>query len=76
MAADIISRHRPLALLAAAVLAQVMILAYQIKREHNVRLIRYWAAEVFTPAGQRGNLGLLQGGWSLERVLCAAPRPR
>src|ERR1700677_5158315 len=66
MAADIISRHRPLALLAAAVLAQVLILAYQIKREHNVRLIRYWAAEVFTPAGRAGTWGLdkVAGVWN------------
>ena len=57
-----ISRHRPLALLAAAVLAQVMILAYQIKREHDVRLIRYWAAEVFTPAGRAGTWGFSKVG--------------
>jgi rod shape-determining protein MreC len=51
---DVFPRHRPLALLAATVLAQVLLLAYQIKREHEVRLIRYWAAEVFTPAGRVG----------------------
>lgn len=58
---DIISRHRPLALLAAVVLAQVMLLAYQIKREHDVRLIRYWAAEVYTPTGEAGT-------WAFSKI--------
>jgi rod shape-determining protein MreC len=60
-----ISRHRPLALLAAAVLAQVMVLAYQIKREHDVRLLRYWAAEVVTPTGRAGTWGFskVAGVW-------------
>ena len=64
--ADIISRHRPLALLAAALLAQVLLLAYQIKREHNIRLIRYWAADVFTPAGRAGTWGFgkVSGVWN------------
>jgi rod shape-determining protein MreC len=50
---EIFSRHRPLALLAAALLAQVLLLAFQIKRANDVRLIRYWAAEIVTP-GERG----------------------
>lgn len=60
------SRHRPLALLAVAVVAQVMILAYQIKREHDVRLLRYWAAEIFTPTGRAGTWGLsrVTGVWN------------
>ncbi|MGA2510026.1 MAG: rod shape-determining protein MreC [Candidatus Acidiferrales bacterium] len=57
----IFSRHRPLALLATAVLAQVLLLAFQIKREHDVRLIRYWADAVVTPF-ERG------GTWSFSRV--------
>ncbi|HXQ26294.1 MAG TPA: rod shape-determining protein MreC [Candidatus Acidoferrales bacterium] len=55
------SRHRPLALLAAAVLAQVLLLAFQIKREHDVRLIRYWTAAVVMPV-ERG------GTWALSKV--------
>jgi rod shape-determining protein MreC len=50
---EIFSRHRPLALLAATLLAQVLLLAFQIKRANDVRLIRYWAAEIVTP-GERG----------------------
>jgi rod shape-determining protein MreC len=46
---DTYSRHRPLALLAIVVLAQVLLLAFQIKGEHDVRLIRFWAVELVTP---------------------------
>jgi rod shape-determining protein MreC len=48
------SRHRPLALLAGVVLAQVLLLAFQIKRENNVRLVRYWAVEILTPLERAG----------------------
>jgi rod shape-determining protein MreC len=58
---DIFSRHRSLALLAGAVLAQVLLLAFQVKREHDVRLIRYWATEVVTP-GERA------GTWAFSKV--------
>ncbi|MDE3110345.1 MAG: rod shape-determining protein MreC, partial [Acidobacteriota bacterium] len=50
---EALSRHRPLALLAALVVGQVLLLAFQIKRNSNVRLIRYWAAEIVTP-GEKG----------------------
>jgi rod shape-determining protein MreC len=50
---EVLSRHRPLALLAALVVAQVLLLAFQIKRNSNVRLIRYWAAAIVTP-GEKG----------------------
>ncbi len=50
---EVLSRHRPLALLAIAIIAQVLLLAFQIKRNSNVRLIRYWAAAVVTP-GEKG----------------------
>lgn len=46
---EILTRHRPLALLAALIVAQVLLLAFQIKRNSNVRLIRYWATEIVTP---------------------------
>jgi rod shape-determining protein MreC len=49
-----LSRHRPLSLLAAVVLAQVLLLAFQIKRDHDVRLIRYWAAAVVMPLERGG----------------------
>jgi rod shape-determining protein MreC len=58
---DIFSRHRSLAWLAGAVLAQILLLAFQIKREHDVRLIRYWATEIVTP-GERA------GTWAFSKV--------
>jgi rod shape-determining protein MreC len=56
-----LSRHRPLALLAAVVLAQVLLLAFQIKRDHDVRLIRYWTTAVVTPFESGGT-------WSFSKV--------
>jgi rod shape-determining protein MreC len=56
-----ISRHRPLALLAGLILAQVLLLAFQIKGDHQVRLIRYWTVEALMPF-ERG------GTWSFSRV--------
>ena len=63
---DIFSRHRPLALLAGVVLAQILLLAFQIKREHDVRLIRYWAVQVMTPAERGGTWGFstIRGIWT------------
>src|SRR3981081_1009644 len=43
------SRDKSLTLLAAVVVAQIMLLAVQIKRERQVRLIRVWAGELFSP---------------------------
>jgi rod shape-determining protein MreC len=63
---NIFSRHRPLALLASVVLAQVLLLAFQIRRGHDVRLIRYWAVEVMTPAERGGSWGFstIHGMWT------------
>ena len=58
---EILSRHRPLALLASVILAQVLLLAFQIKRERDVRLIRYWAVTLLTPVERAGT-------WSFSRV--------
>jgi rod shape-determining protein MreC len=58
---DIFSRYRQLTLLAGVVFAQVLLLAFQIRRDHEVRLIRLWAVEVVTPAGEAGT-------WSLSKI--------
>jgi rod shape-determining protein MreC len=58
----VISRHRPLAVLAAALVAQVLLLAFQVKRDHDVRLIRYWSAAVITPFERFGTWSLLKVG--------------
>ena len=55
------SRHRSLVLLATAVLAQVLLLAIQIKRERQVRLVRVWSVTMITPI-QRA------GAWAIDRV--------
>ncbi|HEV2615225.1 MAG TPA: rod shape-determining protein MreC [Candidatus Acidoferrales bacterium] len=46
---DVPSRQRPLVLLVVVILAQVLVLAFQIRRGRDVRLIRVWSAEVLTP---------------------------
>jgi rod shape-determining protein MreC len=61
MSDTIISRHRPLSLLAALILVQVLLLAFQIKRENNVRLVRYWAVQTLTPVERVGT-------WSFSRI--------
>jgi rod shape-determining protein MreC len=43
------SSHRSLTLLAGVIIAQLLLLAVQIKRERQVRLIRVWAVETMSP---------------------------
>jgi rod shape-determining protein MreC len=59
-------RHRPVFLLGSLVLAQVLLLAFQIKREHDVRLIRVWAAALFMPFERGGTDAVSHTGgvWS------------
>jgi len=61
----IYSRHRPLSLLAALILLQVLLLAFQIKRENNVRLVRYWAVQTLTPVERAGtwSISKISGAW-------------
>ncbi len=54
------SRHRSLTLLAGVIVAQVLLLAVQIKRERDVRLIRVWAVELISPL-QRAATWTIQG---------------
>ena len=49
------SRHRSLTLLASVVIVQVLLLAAQIKRERQVRLIRVWAVELISPLQRIGS---------------------
>ena len=62
---DLIFR-RPIFLLAIVVMAQVMLLAYQIKGEHDVRLLRYWAVALITPIERVGtsSTSKVGGVWS------------
>ena len=61
MSDTLISRHRPLSLLAALILVQVLLLAFQIKRENNVRLVRYWTVQTLTPVERLGT-------WSFSKI--------
>jgi rod shape-determining protein MreC len=60
------SRQRPVVLLVAVVLAQVLLLAFQIKRERDVRLIRVWSVELLTPLQSLGTnvISGIGGLWS------------
>ena len=49
------SRHKSLTLLATVVVTQVLLLAVQIKREKQVRLIRVWAVELISPLQRIGS---------------------
>jgi rod shape-determining protein MreC len=44
-----IGRHQSFFVLLAVVTAQLLLLSLQITRNHHVRLIRYWAVEIFDP---------------------------
>lgn len=59
------ARHKSLTLLAGMVIAQLLLLAVQIKREGQVRLIRVWAVEMVYPL-QRVSSWAIDGvahGW-------------
>ena len=62
---DLIFR-RPIFMLAIVVMAQVMLLAYQVKGDHDVRLIRYWAVALVTPIERVGtwSTSKVGGAWS------------
>jgi rod shape-determining protein MreC len=59
------SRHRSLTLLAGVIVAQVLLLAVQIKRERDVRLIRVWAVELISPLQRAASWGVygVEHGW-------------
>ena len=45
----LLNRYRNLSVLLVAILAQLVLLAYQVKSNHEVRLIRVWAVSAVTP---------------------------
>jgi rod shape-determining protein MreC len=68
---DIPTRRRPLALLAIVVVAQVLLLAFQVRhtdrsQDHDVPLVRYWAAAIITPIERAGSsmLSGIGGVWT------------
>jgi rod shape-determining protein MreC len=64
--AGIPSRHKSLVLLAGVILLQVVLLAVQIKRDSQGRLLRVWTVGAVSPfqrAGARG-IGDIRGTWN------------
>ena len=60
------SRHRSLVLLAGVILLQVVLLAVQIKRDSQGRLLRVWTVGAVSPfqrAGAKG-IGDIRGTWN------------
>src|SRR5271165_6276022 len=59
------SRHKSLTLLAFVIVTQVLLLAAQIRRERQVRLIRVWAVELISPLQRIGSLTVngIAHGW-------------
>jgi rod shape-determining protein MreC len=62
---DFPSRQRPFPLLVTVVLVQVLLLAFQIKRDNDVRLVRVWAVEFLTPLqrAETWSISSVRGGW-------------
>ena len=58
--------HRHVSLLVAVLLAQLFLLAYQIKTDNNVRLLRRWTVAVISPV-EKGFNAAWDGGASLIR---------
>jgi rod shape-determining protein MreC len=64
--AGIPSRHKSLVLLAGVILLQVVLLAVQIKRDSQGRLLRVWTVGAVSPfqrAGAKG-IGNIRGTWT------------
>jgi rod shape-determining protein MreC len=59
------SRHKSLVLLAVAVLAQILLLAVQIRSDSQGRLIRVWTVGAISPFERAGSYGIggVRGTW-------------
>jgi rod shape-determining protein MreC len=69
-----ISRYRNLTVLLLVILAQLLLLGYQVKSNQDVRLIRVWAVTAVTPmarlleAGRSNTVGVLENYFLLVGV--------
>ena len=52
------SRHKSIFLLAGVVVLQILLLALQIKRDSEGRLIRVWTVGAFSPFERAGSHGI------------------
>jgi rod shape-determining protein MreC len=69
-----IARHRPVCILAAVLVAQLLLLSLQITRNRDVRLIRVWAVAAIDPFQRslRGIMDISLGAWRTYRSLLRA----
>ena len=69
-----IARHRPVFILAAVLLAQLLLLSFQITHNRDVRLIRVWAVAAIDPFQRslRGIMDVSLGAWRTYRSLLRA----
>jgi rod shape-determining protein MreC len=69
-----IARHRPFFILAAVLVAQLLLLSFQITRNHDVRLIRVWAVALIDPFQRslRGITDVSADAWRTYRNLLRA----
>ena len=60
------SRHKSLVLLAGVIVLQVLLLAVQIRRDSQGRLIRVWTVGAVTPFERAGAMGIggIRGAWN------------
>src|ERR1700733_2851508 len=60
------SRHKSLFLLAGVIVLQVLLLAVQIRRDSQGRLIRVWTVGAVTPFERAGATGIggVRGAWN------------
>lgn len=56
-----VARHRPFFVLLGALVGQLLLLSFQITRNHNVRLIQVWAVAVFDPLERSVHKGVETG---------------
>ena len=70
------SRHKSLALLSGVLLAQVLLLAVQIKKDSRGRLIRVWVISAASPFERTGawGFGKMRGVWNHYFALQATAR--
>ena len=57
-----VARHVPFFVLTGVLIAQFLLLSFQITRNHNVRLIEFWAVSVFDPF-ERSVLGMTDAAY-------------
>ncbi len=69
-----IARHRAFFILAAVLVVQLLLLSFQITRNHDVRLIRVWAVALVDPFQRslRGITDISVGAWRTYRNLLRA----